>query len=194
MSFTKKRKVVRILAKKNETEKNEKIENEAVLEKCEDEVKEEKAAEESEKEELEGKLKELEEKYFRLAAEYKNYQNRSIREKDELYAKSVSDTVEKLLPVLDSLDRALDSSKDATSIEDVYSGIELIKKMTVEVFNGIGIEEIEAVGKPFDANFHNAVMHIDDEQYGENEVVEEFQKGYKLKDKVIRYSMVKVAN
>lgn len=203
MSYTKKRKVVKILTKKNDEKKRENKEleteveetkKEASEENCENQCADEKSEDIKKLEEAEAKLKEMEEKYLRLAAEYKNYQNRSVREKDELYSKSVADTVLKLLPVLDSVDRALVSSKEATSVDDVYSGIELIKKMTVEVFEGIGIEEIEAVGKPFDANYHNAVMHIDDEQYGENEVVEEFQKGYKMKDKVIRYSMVKVAN
>ena len=142
----------------------------------------------------ETKYGELEEKYLRLAAEYKNYQNRTQREKDEIYGRAVMDTVAKLLPVVDSVERAEIMGKDAKSVEDVFAGIELIGKMTKEVFDKMGVEAIEAVGKEFDANIHNAVMHIDDENYGENEVVEEFMKGYKMKDKVIRYSMVKVAN
>ena len=144
--------------------------------------------------ELEEKNAELEEKYLRLAAEYKNYQARAQREKDELYSKSVSDAVEALLPVIDSVERAEGMAKDSKSVEDVCAGIELIAKMTREAFEKLGVEAIEAVGKEFDANVHNAVMHIDDESVGENTVVEEFMKGYKMKDKVIRYSMVKVAN
>lgn len=145
-------------------------------------------------EDFEKKFLELEEKYLRLAAEYKNYQARTQREKDELYSRSVADTVEKLLPIVDSVERAETMGKDAKSASDVYEGIELINKMTKEVFEKLGVEPILAVGEKFDANFHNAVMHIDDENYGENEICEEFVKGYKTKDRVIRYSMVKVAN
>ena len=186
--------------KKNNEEIKDKDINETEVETKEDEV-EEKAAETETKEdacskekELEEKIAELEEKYLRLAAEYKNYQARSQREKDELYSKSVSDAVEKLLPVIDSVERAEGMAKESKSVEDVCAGIELIAKMAREVFEKLGVEAIEAVGKEFDANVHNAVMHIDDESVGENTVVEEFMKGYKMKDKVIRYSMVKVAN
>lgn len=189
-----------MLAKKNEKlneELNEVLEKEEINNQEAEEGAEEAASEQappSKEEELEAKIAELEEKYLRLAAEYKNYQTRSQREKDELYSKSVSDTVEKLLPVIDSVERAQGMAKDSKSVEDVCEGIELIAKMAKEVFEKLGVEAIEAVGKEFDANVHNAVMHIDDENFGENEVVEEFMKGYRLKDKVIRYSMVKVAN
>lgn len=142
----------------------------------------------------EEKIKELEDKYLRLAAEYKNYQNRTQREKEALYASAVADTVKELLPILDSMERASDAAKTATDVQAVADGIVMITKMCAEVFGKIGVEEIEAVGQSFDANLHNAVMHIEDEAFGENEVVEEFQKGYKYKDSVIRYSMVKVAN
>lgn len=164
---------------------------ECVQDNSEKDVNDEEKTDVSESDE---KYKALEDKYFRLAAEYKNFQTRSAREKDELYSKSVADTVEKLLPVLDSVERASKMIDEASSAKDVSEGIALISKMTKEVFEKIGVTEIEAVGKTFDANVHNAVMHIDDEAYGENEVAEEFMKGYKYKDKVIRYSMVKVAN
>ncbi len=142
----------------------------------------------------EEKIQALEDKYLRLAAEYKNYQNRTQREKEALYTTAVADTVKELLPILDSMQRATDAAKTATDVAAVAEGIAMISKMCAEVFEKMGVEEIEAVGKPFDANVHNAVMHVDDEAYGENEVVEEFQKGYKYKDSIIRYSMVKVAN
>ncbi len=209
MSFTTRRKVVKILAKKN----SEDIEKEVAkakeeqcekceTEKCEAEKKEKKSTkkphtekkENKKDDEGEKKYNELEDKYLRLAAEYKNYQARSQREKDELYTKSVADTVEKLLPVLDSVERAMAMTKENDNAKDLSEGIALIAKMAREVFEKLGVEEIETVGKEFDANYHNAVMHIDDENYGENEIVEEFMKGYKIKDKVIRYSMVKVAN
>ena len=209
MSSTTRRKVVKILTKKN----SEDIEKEVTKteeqqcekcekEKCEAEKKEKKSTKKPHTEkkenkkdgEAEKKYNELEDKYLRLAAEYKNYQSRSQREKDELYTKSVADTVEKLLPVLDSVERAMAMTKENDHAKDLSEGIALIAKMAREVFEKLGVEEIETVGKEFDANYHNAVMHIDDENYGENEIVEEFMKGYKIKDKVIRYSMVKVAN
>ncbi len=162
------------------TEKAEEIEEENIInDKCE---------------ELEKKYNELEDKYFRLAAEYTNFQRRTREEKDALYTNAVSDTVAELLPIMDNLQRAVDTSKQATDAKTVADGVELITKMALEVFSKLGVEPIEALGKEFDASLHNAVMHIDDESYGKNEVVEEFQKGYKCKDKVIRYSMVKVAN
>ena len=183
---------------KTEEQQCEKCEKE----KCEAEKKEKKSTKKPHTEkkenkkdgEAEKKYNELEDKYLRLAAEYKNYQSRSQREKDELYTKSVADTVEKLLPVLDSVERAMAMTKENDNAKDLSEGIALIAKMAREVFEKLGVEEIETVGKEFDANYHNAVMHIDDENYGENEIVEEFMKGYKIKDKVIRYSMVKVAN
>ena len=200
---------MKILAKKN----SEDIEKEVTKteeqqcekcekEKCEAEKKEKKSTkkphtekkENKKDDEAEKKYNELEDKYLRLAAEYKNYQSRSQREKDELYTKSVADTVEKLLPVLDSVERAMALTKENDHAKDLSEGIALIAKMAREVFEKLGVEEIETVGKEFDANYHNAVMHIDDENYGENEIVEEFMKGYKIQDKVIRYSMVKVAN
>lgn len=188
--------------KKNEDIKNEEVnaneecEKECVCEEKENCTQEEKCEknESTQADDAEKKYNELEERYLRLAAEYKNFQSRSAREKSELYAASVADTVEKLLPVLDSVERAQKMMAENEVQKEVSEGIDLIAKMANEVFEKIGVEPIEAVGKEFDANVHNAVMHIDDESYGENEVVEEFMKGYKFKDKVIRYSMVKVAN
>ncbi len=145
-------------------------------------------------EECEVKLQEMEDKYLRLAAEYKNYQNRTQREKEALYTSAVADTIRELLPILDSMERAEEAAKTATDVQAVADGIEMISKMCAEVFSKMGVEKIEAVGQSFDATYHNAVMHIDDDAFGESEVVEEFQKGYKYKDSIIRYSMVKVAN
>ena len=151
-------------------------------------------AEETAEEIAQKKIAEWEDKYLRLAAEYKNYQNRTIREKEALYTSAVADTVKELLPILDNMQLAAQSATTATDVQAVAEGIAMISKMCTDVFAKIGVEEIEAVGKNFDASIHNAVMHVDDESFGENEVVEEFQKGYKYKDSVIRYSMVKVAN
>ena len=130
-------------------------------------------------------------KYTRLYAEYENYRKRSSKEREALYAQVKSDTVAGFLPVYDNLERAL---KAGCTDETFLKGVEMTMKQLQTVFENLGIHPIDAVGKPFDANLHNAVMHIDDEKYGENEVVEEFQKGFMLGDKVIRFSMVKVAN
>lgn len=143
---------------------------------------------------LEKKYSELEDKYYRLAAEYTNFQRRSREEKEAMYTNAVSDTVAELLPILDNLQRAVDTTADTADAKTIAEGVAMIAKLAVDTFAKLGVEPIEAVGKEFDAAVHNAVMHVDDDSFGKNEVVEEFQKGYKCKDKVIRYSMVKVAN
>ncbi len=143
---------------------------------------------------LEKKYNELEDKYYRLAAEYTNFQRRSREEKEAMYTNAVSDTVAELLPILDNLQRAVDTSAETADAKTIADGVGMIAKLASDAFAKLGVEPIEAVGKEFDAAVHNAVMHVDDDSYGTNEVVEEFQKGYKCKDKVIRYSMVKVAN
>lgn len=143
---------------------------------------------------LEKKYSELEDKYYRLAAEYTNFQRRSREEKEAMYTNAVSDTVAELLPILDNLQRAMDTPAETKEAKIIADGVAMIAKLAVDTFAKLGVEPIEAVGKEFDAAVHNAVMHVDDDSFGKNEVVEEFQKGYKCKDKVIRYSMVKVAN
>ena len=118
----------------------------------------------------------------------------SREEKEAMYTNAVSDTVAELLPILDNLQRAVDTSAETADAKTIADGVGMIAKLASDAFAKLGVEPIEAVGKEFDAAVHNAVMHVDDDSYGTNEVVEEFQKGYKCKDKVIRYSMVKVAN
>lgn len=137
-------------------------------------------------------LADKEERYKRLLAEYDNYKKRTVREKEAIYTDSVKDTVEVLLPVIDNLIRALDSFEDKNS--EHYKGVEMVLRQTQEAFQKLGIEEIKSVGEQFNPDVHNAVMHVEDDSVGANMVVEEFQKGYTYKDKVIRYSMVKVAN
>lgn len=131
-----------------------------------------------------------EDKYMRMIAEYDNFRKRSIKERESCYADAYADAVNAVLPVLDNLERAAVYS-DA---EAVAKGLELTLKSFSETFAKLGICEIESLGKTFDPNVHNAVMHIDDEAYGENEIVEVLQKGYIKGDRVIRYAMVKVAN
>ena len=131
-----------------------------------------------------------EDKYMRMIAEYDNFRKRSVKERESCYADAHADAVNAVLPVLDNLERAAVYS-DA---EAVAKGLELTLKSFSETFSKLGICEIEALGKTFDPNVHNAVMHVEDEAYGENEIVEVLQKGYIKGDRVIRYAMVKVAN
>ena len=143
------------------------------------------------KEAAEKLIKEEKEKYLRLCAEYDNFRKRSQKERESLYADIKADTLLKFLPVYDNLVRALAQS---TADEAYRKGVEMIMTQFNTTLEKLGITEIEALGKTFDPNMHNAVMHVEDENFGENEVVEVFQKGFKLNDKVIRFAMVKVAN
>ena len=129
--------------------------------------------------------------YLRLLAEYDNYRKRSQREKDALYADIRADTLKPFLPVYDNLVRALNQS---TADEAYRKGVEMIMAQFNKTLEGLGVERIESLGKTFDPALHNAVMHVDDETKGENEIVEVFQEGFRLGDKVIRFAMVKVAN
>ena len=131
------------------------------------------------------------ERYLRLMAEFDNYKKRSAKERENIYADVRVDTVSKFLPVYDNLERALGTE---TADEAFKKGVEMTFQQLCEVFQKLGVEPIESVGQTFDPNFHNAVMHVEDEAYGEGEIVDEFQKGFKCADKVIRFSMVKVAN
>ncbi len=131
------------------------------------------------------------ERYLRLMAEFDNYKKRSAKEREAIYTDVRVDTVTKFLPVFDNLERAM---KTETADEAFKKGVEMTFNQLTDVFRKLGVEEIESVGKPFDPTLHNAVMHVEDESLGENEIVEEFQKGFKIGDKVIRFSMVKVAN
>ncbi len=168
-------------------EENEKpVEQETVGE-TEPEAKEEKAAEPTPEELLAAEK----DRYTRLYAEYENYRKRSQKEREALYSQVKSDAVTSFLPVYDNLERAL---KLGCSDEAFLKGIQMTMTQLEGVLEKLGVKPIDAVGQPFDANLHNAVMHVDDESRGENEVVEEFQKGFTLGDKVIRFSMVKVAN
>lgn len=133
---------------------------------------------------------ELNEKYLRMLAEYDNFRKRSAKEREGIYADAYADALTSILPVLDNLERA-DACKESDALA---KGLELTLKSFRNTLSKMGVEEIEAEGKPFDPNFHNAVMHVEDESFGEGEIVEVLMKGYKKGDKVIRYAMVKVAN
>ena len=145
----------------------------------------------AENEKLTKEKAELNDRYLRLMAEYENFRKRSQREKDAVYSDATADAVTKLLPILDSFDRA---SQYACPDEQYKKGMDLIGNSVKEAFDSLGVKEIPALGEPFDPKFHNAVMHNDDPAYGENVVTDVYRKGYTLGDKVIRYSMVIVAN
>ena len=133
------------------------------------------------------------EKYTRLLADFDNMRARNEKENAKMFDYGASDAIEKLLPVIDNFERALGSVKEEekTPFEE---GIEMIYKQLMDTLNKIGVEPMNAEGKEFDPNYHNAVIHVKDENLGENIVVEEMQKGYMYKDTVLRHSMVKVAN
>lgn len=179
------------------TEKED-LEKEETVEEAQPEEKAEQEEKDGEKEkiaELETKIKEWEDKYTRLYAEYDNYQKRSKREKDARYADAVVDVIASILPVADNLDRALASEASSEDAKKILDGVAMVKKQMDEILTKLEVSEIAAVGEEFDPNVHNAVMHVEDENTADNTVVEEFMKGYKYKDdRVIRHSMVKVAN
>ena len=141
--------------------------------------------------EIEKELEDLKNTYLRLMAEYDNYRKRTAREKESYYTLSKSETVKAFLPVYDNLERAVNNP---TSDEAYKKGIELILQQIKEVFGALGVTEIEAEGVSFDPEKHNAVMHIEDEKYEENSVVEVFQTGFEVDGYVIRHAVVKVAN
>ena len=147
--------------------------------------------EEEKIEALEKEQAELNDKFLRICAEYDNFRRRSQKEKDAIYGDIKANAVSQFLPVYDNLERAL---KQSTEDEAYKKGVEMIMTQFCTTLEKLGVKEIECLGEKFDPEMHNAVMHVDDEEKGENEIVEVFQKGFKLGDKVIRFAMVKVAN
>ena len=139
-------------------------------------------------------IAELTDKLKRQLAEFENFRNRTDKEKSQMYAVGAKDVIEKILPVIDNFERGLKSIPEDQKGGPVASGMEMIYKQLITVLSDLGVTPIEAVGQEFDPNLHSAVMHAEDEGLGENIVAEEFQKGYKYKDTVLRHSMVKVAN
>lgn len=161
----------------------------------EEEKEEEKNNEEPAKENPQEKLKEWEDKYMRLFAEFDNYKKRTLKEKDARYADAVIDTVLAFLPVADSLERAAATEVTSEEAKKVLEGVELVIKQFKDTLAKLEVTEIPAVGEEFDPNIHEAIMHVEDENKTENVIIEEFMKGYIYKkDRVVRHSMVKVAN
>ena len=140
------------------------------------------------------KIEELTDKLTRQMAEFDNFRKRTEKEKSQMYEVGAKDIIEKILPVVDNFERGLDAVKEEEKEDPFVQGMEKVYKHLVTTLEGIEVKPIEAVGQPFDPNFHNAVMHVEDENFGENIVAEEFQKGYTYRDSVVRHSMVKVAN
>ena len=169
----------------------EKVDIEEVTEEATEEAVEEK----SELEVANEKLAESEDKYLRLWAEYDNFKKRSQKEKTAAYTDALVDAVAELLPVLDNLDRALAVEVTSDEAKAVKDGVEMVKKQMMDSLAKLKVTEIKALGEEFDPNFHNAVMHVEDDTVTDNTVVEEFMKGYIYNnEKVVRHSMVKVAN
>ena len=140
------------------------------------------------------KIEELTDKLTRQMAEFDNFRKRTEKETSQMYEIGAKDIIEKILPVVDNFERGLDAVKEEDKEDPFVQGMEKVYKHLLTTLEGIEVKPIEAVGQPFDPNFHNAVMHVEDENFGENIVAEEFQKGYTYRDSVVRHSMVKVAN
>lgn len=176
-------------------------ENEETEETAEETVEETETEESAEAEEAaedsDNKQDELEKRYMSLYAEYDNYRKRTQKEKESLYADAVADVTKEFLTVLDNIDRAVATAKDAdeNSIDKVIEGVELLGKQASAILTKIGVEEIKAErGEKFDPNLHEAVMHVEDDDLGEQEIAMVFTKGYMYKGKVIRHVVVQVAN
>ena len=140
------------------------------------------------------KIEELTDRVARQMAEFDNFRKRTEREKSQMYEVGAKDIIEKILPIVDSFERGLAAVAEDQKADPFVDGMDKVYKQLITTLESAGVTPIEAVGKPFDPEFHNAVMHIDDESLEENIVVEEFQKGYMYRDSVVRHSMVKVAN
>ena len=172
-------------AKASETDKE--------TEKSEDAGKKEKAPEKK-KDPKDEKIDELNDKLRRSMAEFDNYRKRTEKEKTAMFEVGAKSIIEKLLPVIDSFERGLATVSEEQKAEPFVDGMDKIYKQLVKQLEDAGVKEIEAMDKEFDPNLHNAVMHVEDENVGENIIVEVFQKGYTYRDGVVRHSMVKVAN
>ena len=158
------------------------------------EKKEKKFFGKKKKDKKDEKIEELTDKLTRQMAEFDNFRKRTEKEKSQMYEVGAKDIIEKILPVVDNFERGLSAVTEEEKENAFVQGMEKVYKQLMTTLEGIEVKPIEAVGKEFDPNFHNAVMHVEDENLGENIVAEEFQKGYMYRDSVVRHSMVKVAN
>lgn len=139
-------------------------------------------------------IAELQDQQKRLMAEFDNFRKRTEKEKSSMYEIGAKSILEKILPIVDNFERGLASISEEEKQSGFANGMDLVYKQLLKMLEDVGVKPIEAVGQPFDPNFHNAVMHVEDENLGENVVAQEFQKGYMYRDSVLRHSMVQVAN
>lgn len=153
-----------------------------------------KEAKDAKKDPKDAQIEELQDRLKRQMAEFDNFRKRTEKEKAAMYEIGAKDIIEKILPVLDNFERGLAAVPEDEKGSSFAEGIEKIYKQFVKTLEDAGVETIEAVGQQFDPNLHNAVMHVEDEKYGENEIAMELQKGYKYRGSVVRHSMVQVAN
>lgn len=140
------------------------------------------------------KIEELTDRLTRQMAEFDNFRKRTEKEKSHMYEVGAKDIIDKILPVVDNFERGLGAVGEEEKENPFVQGMEMVYKQLMTTLEEVGVKPIEAVGKEFDPEFHNAVMHVEDENFGENIVTEEFQKGYAYRDSIVRHSMVKVAN
>lgn len=172
---------------------SKKSKNEEIKDEVKDTAEAEATQEEEKKEPtVEDQLADVKKQLAYTAAEYANYRARSAKEKEQTYTNAKGNVVGEILPVIDNLERAL--SQDTEDFEALRKGVEMTMQQLMQTLEKIGVESYGESGDTFDPNFHNAVMHIEDEELGENVIVEVFQKGYKIEDRVIRPAMVKTAN
>ena len=187
------------------TETEETVEDTEEVEEGEEEPAEEsEAGETKEKKKLFGrkpkkdpkdeKIGELTDRVTRQMAEFDNFRKRTEKEKAAMYEVGAKSIIEKLLPIVDNFERGLAAVPEEQKEDSFVTGMEMVYKQIITTFEAVGVKPIEAVGTEFNPDLHNAVMHVEDEEVGENIVVEEFQKGYTYRDSVVRHSMVKVAN
>ena len=181
---------------KNQEVAEETVEAQAeeVSEKTEKPAKEKTKKTKKKKDERDEKIEELSDKLLRQMAEFDNFRKRTEKEKSAMYEIGANVFIAKLLPVVDNFERGLAAVPEEQKEDAFVTGMEMIYKQMMTMLEGVGVKPIEAVGQEFNPDLHNAVMHVEDENVGENVVVEEFQKGYTYRDSVVRYSMVKVAN
>lgn len=151
-------------------------------------------AKKEKKDKKDEKIEELTDRLTRQMAEFDNFRKRTEREKSQMYEIGAKDIIEKILPVIDNFERGLAAVPEESKEGPFVEGMEKIYKQIMTTLEGVGVKPIEAVGQEFNPDFHNAVMHVEDEEAGENIITEEFQKGYMYHDSVVRHSMVKVAN
>lgn len=151
-------------------------------------------AKKEKKDKKDEKIEELTDRLTRQMAEFDNFRKRTEREKSQMYEIGAKDIIEKILPVIDNFERGLAAVPEESKEDPFVEGMEKIYKQIMTTLEGVGVKPIEAVGQEFNPDFHNAVMHVEDEEAGENIITEEFQKGYMYHDSVVRHSMVKVTN